>query len=165
MKFGDFRRNFGQFETQAQHQPKSDQRDEHRIPGVVDIVHFKKLESRFGGHVAVQHLGDNTTGSADDGDNETVQIFLDRLPAYVERLALAVNIVSAATAERPACAVTVAANLTVGRCCEQYDSGGAFSDVQKAHVVLMAEEQGREVHLARYPARTRPSFPLGPRTR
>ena len=138
------------FETQAQHQPKSDQRDEHRIPGIVDLVHFGKLESRFGGQVAVEHLGDNTTGSADDGDDETVKIFLDRLPAYVERLAFAVNIVSAAT-------VGLGCDSD-GRCCEQYDSGGVFSDVQKAHVALMAEEQGREVHLARYPARARPSF-------
>lgn len=54
---------------------------------VVDKVWFGQLKSRDG---SVRHSGDNLTGEG-DGDDETINIDLDRLPTNVEHIVLTVN--------------------------------------------------------------------------
>lgn len=54
---------------------------------VVDQVWFRQLKSKDGG---VQHSGDNRTG-AGDGDDESITVFLDRLPAQVSTIVFLVN--------------------------------------------------------------------------
>ena len=54
---------------------------------LVDIVWFRQLKSKDG---AVSHSGDNLTGEG-DGDDETIMVDLDRLPAAVQTLVFTVN--------------------------------------------------------------------------
>jgi tellurium resistance protein TerZ len=54
---------------------------------VVDQVWFRQLRSKDG---AVQHSGDNLTGDG-EGDDESITVFLDRLPANVSTLVFLVN--------------------------------------------------------------------------
>jgi len=53
----------------------------------VDVVWFGQLTSRDG---SIRHSGDNLTGEG-DGDDETIVIDLERLPAQVETIILTVN--------------------------------------------------------------------------
>jgi tellurium resistance protein terD len=57
-----------------------------------DFVFFKNLQTEDG---TVRHGGDNRTGDG-DGDDETIHIQLDKVPADVERIAIVVNIYNAA---------------------------------------------------------------------
>lgn len=54
---------------------------------VVDIVSFLKLRSNDG---SVLHSGDNVTGEG-DGDDETISVSLQRVPAAVKSLIFVVN--------------------------------------------------------------------------
>ena len=54
---------------------------------LVDQVWFQQLVSQDG---AVRHTGDNRTGTG-DGDDESIQVDLSRLPATVETLVFTVN--------------------------------------------------------------------------
>lgn len=54
---------------------------------VVDQVWFRQLKSKDG---AVQHSGDNLTGDG-DGDDESITVHLDRLPAQVSTIVFLVN--------------------------------------------------------------------------
>jgi tellurium resistance protein TerZ len=54
---------------------------------LLDQVWFKQLTSKDG---AVHHTGDNRTG-AGDGDDESIQVDLTRLPASVQTLVFTVN--------------------------------------------------------------------------
>lgn len=54
---------------------------------VVDQVWFSQLKSRDG---SVQHSGDNRTG-AGDGDDESVTVYLERLPGNVHQIVFLVN--------------------------------------------------------------------------
>lgn len=54
---------------------------------VVDQVWFQQLKSKDG---SVQHSGDNLTGDG-DGDDESVTVHLDRLPANVTSIVFLVN--------------------------------------------------------------------------
>ena len=54
---------------------------------VVDQVWFRQLTSKDG---SVQHSGDNRTG-AGDGDDESVTVHLDRVPARVTQIVFLVN--------------------------------------------------------------------------
>lgn len=62
----------------------------------VDAVWFRQLAG-FGG--AVKHSGDNRTGDG-DGDDETINIDLTRLPANVHALVFTVNSFTGQTFER-----------------------------------------------------------------
>jgi tellurium resistance protein TerZ len=53
----------------------------------VDLVWFRQLHSNCG---AVQHSGDNRTGQG-DGDDESLHLDLERLPAAVKYLVFTVN--------------------------------------------------------------------------
>jgi tellurium resistance protein TerZ len=55
--------------------------------GVVDQVWFQQLRSKDG---AVLHSGDNLTG-AGEGDDESITVHLDRLPAQVSQIVFLVN--------------------------------------------------------------------------
>lgn len=53
----------------------------------VDVVWFRQLTSRDG---SIKHSGDNLTGEG-DGDDETIYVDLQRLPADVKHLVFTVN--------------------------------------------------------------------------
>ncbi|WP_455809578.1 TerD family protein [Pseudomonas koreensis] len=53
----------------------------------LDLVWFRQLQSRDG---AIQHSGDNRTGEG-AGDDETISVDLERLPATVKYLVFTVN--------------------------------------------------------------------------
>lgn len=55
------------------------------------IVYYGDLTHRSG---AIKHYGDNLTGDG-DGDDEQIEIQLDRVPADISRLAVIINIYSA----------------------------------------------------------------------
>ncbi|NLC20843.1 MAG: TerD family protein [Halomonadaceae bacterium] len=54
---------------------------------LLDTVWFQQLKSRDG---SVRHSGDNRTGDG-DGDDETIQVDLQRLPSAVKHLVFTVN--------------------------------------------------------------------------
>ncbi|MGE8408494.1 MAG: TerD family protein [Pseudomonas sp.] len=53
----------------------------------VDVVWFRQLQSKDG---SIRHSGDNLTGEG-DGDDETINVDLQRLPANVQYLVFTVN--------------------------------------------------------------------------
>ncbi|MFJ2462826.1 TerD family protein [Pseudomonas sp. NPDC087615] len=53
----------------------------------IDLVWFRQLKSQDG---SIQHSGDNRTGEG-AGDDETIQVDLQRLPAVVQHLVFTVN--------------------------------------------------------------------------
>lgn len=53
----------------------------------IDLVWFRQLESRDG---SIKHSGDNRTGDG-DGDDESIRVDLQRLPASVQHLVFTVN--------------------------------------------------------------------------
>ncbi|MBK3467125.1 TerD family protein [Pseudomonas sp. MF6776] len=53
----------------------------------VDLVWFRQLKSQDG---SIQHSGDNRTGEG-SGDDETIHVDLQRLPAVVQHLVFTVN--------------------------------------------------------------------------
>jgi tellurium resistance protein TerZ len=55
--------------------------------GLVDLVWFRQLRSRDG---SIRHTGDNLTG-AGDGDDESIIVELERVPAEVRSLVFTVN--------------------------------------------------------------------------
>ncbi len=56
-----------------------------------DLVYFRHLKSEDG---SIQHTGDNLTGEG-DGDDETINVDLDKVPADVDQVLLVVNIYEA----------------------------------------------------------------------
>lgn len=56
-----------------------------------DVVYFGNLRHRSG---AIEHYGDNLTG-AGDGDDEQIEINLEKIPEKINRLAIIINIYSA----------------------------------------------------------------------
>ncbi|MBK5415368.1 TerD family protein [Pseudomonas sp. TH31] len=62
----------------------------------VDLVWFRQLESRDG---SIKHSGDNRTGDG-NGDDETIHVDLQRLPASVKYLVFTVNSFTGQTFEK-----------------------------------------------------------------
>lgn len=56
-----------------------------------DVVYFNNLKHVTG---SVIHQGDNLTGEG-DGDDEQIRIFLDKIPEYVQKIAICVAIYDA----------------------------------------------------------------------
>ena len=54
---------------------------------IVDVVWFRQLKSKDG---SILHTGDNRTG-AGDGDDETINVDLSRIPANVTALVFTIN--------------------------------------------------------------------------
>ncbi len=63
-----------------------------KVRGDHDFIFYNQLSSTCG---AVQHTGDNRTG-AGEGDDESLQITLSKVPAEIQRLVVAVTIHDAA---------------------------------------------------------------------
>jgi len=63
-----------------------------KITNEKDFVYFKNLLS---GCQSVKHTGDNLTG-AGDGDDEVINVELDKVPAAIEQIVFVVNIYQAA---------------------------------------------------------------------
>jgi tellurium resistance protein TerZ len=85
--------------------------------GLVDQVWFRQLNSKDG---SVHHTGDNLTG-AGEGDDESIQVDLSRVPAAVNTLVFTVN------------------SFT----------GQNFSQIENAYCRLLDETAG-DVEIARY---------------
>ena len=89
---------------------------------VVDKVSFMQLNSRDG---SVRHSGDNLTGEG-DGDDETINIDLTRLPGQVEHIVLTVNSFRGQTFDKVANAYGRVIDLDTGKELAKYnisDSG------------------------------------------
>eukprot|EP00391_Amoebophrya_sp_Ameob2_P009558 CAMPEP_0178997836 /NCGR_PEP_ID=MMETSP0795-20121207/9179_1 /TAXON_ID=88552 /ORGANISM="Amoebophrya sp., Strain Ameob2" /LENGTH=490 /DNA_ID=CAMNT_0020690449 /DNA_START=52 /DNA_END=1524 /DNA_ORIENTATION=- len=80
---------------------------------LVDVINYANLSFLQG---AVRHNGDNLTG-AGKGDDEKIDIDLDKLPEVVEQMFIVVNV---------------------------YSAGRSFSDVADAYVRLCAEKNKHE---------------------
>jgi tellurium resistance protein TerZ len=62
----------------------------------IDLVWFRQLKSQDG---SIKHSGDNRTGDG-DGDDETIHVDLQRLPASVKYLVFTVNSFTGQTFEK-----------------------------------------------------------------
>lgn len=62
----------------------------------IDLVWFRQLKSNDG---SIQHSGDNRTGEG-DGDDETINVDLQRLPEAVKHLVFTVNSFTGQTFEK-----------------------------------------------------------------
>lgn len=77
----------------------------------IDLVWFRQLQSRDG---SIKHSGDNRTGEG-DGDDETINVDLQRLPATVKSLVFTVNSFTGQNFEKIAnayCRIVNASNKT-----------------------------------------------------
>lgn len=59
-----------------------------RVRGDEDFIFYNNGKSRCG---SIEHTGDERTGAA-DGDDETLKIILDQVPAWVKRVVVCVTI-------------------------------------------------------------------------
>ena len=59
-----------------------------KVRSDADFIFYNQLRSTCG---SVEHTGDNRTGDG-DGDDESVKVVLDKVPAEIERLVVAVTI-------------------------------------------------------------------------
>ena len=89
---------------------------------VVDVVFFGQLASKDG---SIQHSGDNLTG-AGDGDDETINVDLSRVPANVTTLVFTINSYRGQTFDQIENASCRLINLTNNQEIAKYTlSGGA----------------------------------------
>lgn len=65
--------------------------DQNKLPDADSVCYYGKLKIYNG---AVSHSGDNLTGVG-DGDDETITVNLDLVPANIQKLVIAVNIYQA----------------------------------------------------------------------
>ena len=90
---------------------------------MVDQVWFRQLVSK---DASIVHSGDNRTG-AGDGDDETINVDLVRLPASVQTLVFTVNSFQGDTFDSIANAYCRLVDLTNGRELARYDLTGEGS--------------------------------------
>lgn len=62
-----------------------------KLAGPVDVVYYGQLQHRSG---AVCHCGDNLTGKG-DGDDEQINVYLDKVPAEYNKIVFVVTIYQA----------------------------------------------------------------------
>lgn len=60
------------------------------------VVYYGNLDYKANGENVVHHTGDNITGQG-EGDDESIEIMLDKIPSTIDRLAVIVNIYEAKT--------------------------------------------------------------------
>lgn len=60
------------------------------------IVYYGNLKYSSNGKTVIQHMGDNLTGDG-DGDDEQIEINLDKLPAEIDSIVVGVTIYSASS--------------------------------------------------------------------
>ena len=105
-----------------------------KVTSDADFVFYGKLQHDSG---AVQHMGDNLTGSG-EGDDEQIKIDLAKVPANVEKIAFTVTIHEAEERRQNFGQVSNAfiriADETTGQNLIRYDLGEDFS-VETAVVV------------------------------
>ena len=92
------------------------------------VVYYGNLKHSSG---AIKHYGDNLTGDG-DGDDEQIEIQLDKVPANISRLAIIINIYSAYSRHQhfgkvKNCFVH-ASDLDSGKELVRYDVDGNFDD-------------------------------------
>ncbi len=90
---------------------------------MTDQVWFRQLASKDG---SIVHSGDNRTG-AGDGDDETINVDLSRLPASVTTLVFTVNSFQGDSFDRIANAYCRLIDLTTGKELARYDLSGSGS--------------------------------------
>ncbi|WP_242151621.1 TerD family protein [Sphingomonas sp. BAUL-RG-20F-R05-02] len=88
---------------------------------LVDQVWFRQLSSHDG---SIVHSGDNRTG-AGDGDDETINVDLTRLPPKVETLVFTVNSFTGDSFDRIANAYCRVVDTTMGKELARYDLTGS----------------------------------------
>lgn len=98
----------------------------------VDTVYFGQLKSRDG---SLQHTGDNLTG-AGDGDDESIKVALDKVPANVTDIVFVVNSYSGQTFDQidNAYCRAVDSDARDNELCRYTLSGG-----QRAQAMVMAK--------------------------
>ncbi len=105
---------------------------------MVDEVWFRQLSSKDG---SIVHSGDNRTG-AGDGDDETINVDLSRVPSSVQTLVFTVNSFQADSFERIANAYCRLVDLTTGREMARYDLTGEGSHTGQVMAKLTRNGQG-----------------------
>ncbi|MET1080359.1 MAG: TerD family protein [Pseudomonas sp.] len=86
---------------------------------VLDNIWFQQLQSRDG---SIQHSGDNRTGEG-EGDDETIQVDLNRLPANVQTLVFTVNSFQGQTFDKVANAYCRIVDLATRKELARFDLG------------------------------------------
>lgn len=108
-----------------------------------DFVFYGNLKHKSGG---VEHLGDNLTG-AGEGDDEQIKVFLDKVPADVQKIDFTVTIYEADERKQSFGQVENAfirvANAATGEELIRYDLGEDFS-IETAVVVGELYRHGGE---------------------
>lgn len=104
----------------------------------VDQVWFRQLKSTDG---SIVHSGDNRTG-AGDGDDETINVDLSRLPATVQTLVFTVNSFQGDTFEKIANAYCRLIDLTNGKELARYDLTGSGSHTGQVMARLTRDSAG-----------------------
>ena len=105
---------------------------------MVDEVWFRQLSSKDG---SIVHSGDNRTG-AGDGDDETINVDLSRVPSSVRTLVFTVNSFQGDSFERIANAYCRLVDLTTGREMARYDLTGEGSHTGQVMAKLTRNGQG-----------------------
>ncbi|MGP7795530.1 TerD family protein [Sphingomonas sp. CLY1604] len=105
---------------------------------MVDEIWFRQLSSKDG---SIVHSGDNRTG-AGDGDDETINVDLSRVPSSVQTLVFTVNSFQGDTFERIANAYCRLVDLTTGREMARYDLTGEGSHTGQVMAKLTRNGQG-----------------------
>ena len=108
---------------------------------LTDQVWFRQLRSQDG---AVTHSGDNLTG-AGDGDDETITVDLQRLPAAVTALVFTVNSFRGDSFDRIDNAFCRLVDATTGREMARYDLTGAGSHTGQVMAQIVRRDGGWEM--------------------
>ena len=108
---------------------------------MVDQVWFRQLTSKDG---SIVHSGDNRTG-AGDGDDETINVDLSRLPSTVQTLVFTVNSFQGDTFEKIENAYCRLVDLTTGTEMARFDLTGSGSHTGQVMAKLTRSGDGWEM--------------------
>jgi len=108
---------------------------------LLDQVWFRQLASHDG---SIVHSGDNRTG-AGDGDDETINVDLTRLPASVQTLVFTVNSFTGDSFDRIENAYCRVVDSTNGKELARYDLTGAGSHTGQVMAKLVRSGDGWEM--------------------
>jgi tellurium resistance protein TerZ len=108
---------------------------------LLDQVWFRQLASNDG---SIVHSGDNRTG-AGDGDDETINVDLTRLPAAVRTLVFTVNSFTGDSFDRIENAYCRVVDSTNGKELARYDLTGAGSHTGQVMAKLVRSGDGWEM--------------------
>ena len=106
------------------------------------VVYYGALSHRSG---AIKHYGDNLTGDG-DGDDEQIEIQLNKVPANISRLSIIINIYSAYSRHQHLGKVkncfVHASDLDSGKELVRYDVDGNFNDKTGIFVADLYRHKG-----------------------